>query len=61
MRSVLVLISILGLIGPACSSELPFRVAGHQVVCGAARFDVLAPDLIRMQYAANGFVDAPSA
>ena len=39
----------------------PYVVKDHLVVCGDARFDVLAPDLIRMQYTTGDFVDAPTA
>ena len=39
----------------------PYSVRGKTVTCGSARFDVLAPDLIRMQFSTRGFVDATSA
>ncbi len=48
-------VSVMSVAAPA------YRVDGHRVSCGPVRFDVLAPDLIRMQYSTDGFVDAPSA
>jgi alpha-glucosidase (family GH31 glycosyl hydrolase) len=45
--------------------SLPVRAAdftrdGNRVICGDARFDILSPTLIRMQYSTAGFVDEPT-
>lgn len=38
-----------------------YTVDTNRVVCGDVRFDVLAPDLVRMQFSGQGFVEAPTA
>lgn len=45
----------------AAAAAAPYSVAGHEVTCGPARFEVLAPDLVRMQYTTGAFVDVPTA
>lgn len=39
----------------------PYQVQGNRVLCGRARFEVLAADTIRMQWTTEAFVDAPTA
>ncbi|MEN6356112.1 MAG: TIM-barrel domain-containing protein [Armatimonadota bacterium] len=34
---------------------------GNKVTCGPARFEVLSPSLVRMQYAPGGFIDSATA
>ncbi len=38
-----------------------FVRSGNKVTCGYARFDVLSPSVVRMQYSKSAFVDAPTA
>ena len=55
------LLTVLLLATPLPLLAAPYAVEGHAITCGPARFEVLAPDLIRMQYTTGQFVDAPTA
>jgi alpha-glucosidase (family GH31 glycosyl hydrolase) len=58
-RSAVICAALLSAAAPARSAD--FVRDGNQVICGAVRFDVLSPMLIRMQYAPGEFVEAPTA
>jgi hypothetical protein len=59
MLTVKLVVICLGLTLSAAAA--PPAVQGNQVLCGPARFDMLAPDLVRMQFTTGAFVDAPTA
>lgn len=60
-RDVLVGLALALSAGALGAPAPPYTVQGGRVVCGPARFDVLAADLIRMQFTTGAFVDAPTA